>query len=124
MPWNDGPYMVIKSFPKKSEYTLQLPNSPQTFPGFHSSLLKPFIPNNPTLFPDQEFTRPGTVVTEDGTEENMIDKIVDVHRRGRGKQYLVQWVGYDWDHDEWLSGKLLDDTEALDIWETENGTGV
>ena len=44
MPWNDGPYTVIKSFPKKSEYTLQLPNNPQTFPGFHSSLLKPFIP--------------------------------------------------------------------------------
>jgi hypothetical protein len=77
MPWSDGPYMVIKSFPEKSEYTLHLPNNSQTFPGFHSSLLKPFISNDPTLFPDHEFTQPGAVVTEDGTEENMIDKIVD-----------------------------------------------
>ena len=77
MPRNDGPYTVVKAFPEKSEYTLRLPNNPQTFPGFHSSLLKPFVPNDPTLFPDREFTRPGAVVTEDGTEENMIDKIVD-----------------------------------------------
>lgn len=46
------------------------------------------------------------MVTEDGTEENMIDKIVDARRRGRGKQYLVRWVGYDRDHDEWLSGRI------------------
>ena len=61
MPWNNGPYTVVKAFPDKSEYTLRLPNNPQTFPGFHSSLLKRFIPNDPTLFPDQEFTRPGAV---------------------------------------------------------------
>ena len=54
----------------------------------------------------------------------MIDKIVDARRRGRGKQYLVRWVGYDRDHDEWLSGKMLEDTEALDIWEAENGVDV
>jgi hypothetical protein len=54
----------------------------------------------------------------------MIDKIVDARRRGRGTQYLVRWVGYDRDHDEWLSGKMLEDTEALDIWEAENGTEV
>jgi hypothetical protein len=124
MPRSDGPYTVVKSFPEKSEYTLRLPNNSQTFPGFHSSLLKPFVPNDPTLFPDREFTRPGAVVTEDGTEENMIDKIVDARRRGRGKQYLVRWVGYDRDHDEWLSGRMLEDTEALDVWEAENGTEV
>ena len=45
------------------------------------------------MFPDQEFTWPDAVVTEDGTEENMIDKIVDARRRGHGKQYLVRWVG-------------------------------
>ena len=124
MPRNDGPYTVVRAFPEKSEYTLRLPNNPQTFPGFHSSLLKRFVPNDPTLFPNRKFTRPGAVVTEDGTEENMIDKIVDARHRGRGMQYLVRWVGYDRDHDEWLSGKMLEDTEALDIWEAENGTEV
>ena len=100
MPCNDGPYTVIKAFLEKSEYTLHLPNNPLTFPGFHSSLLKLFVLNDPTLFPDREFTRLGAVVTEDGTEENMINKIVDACHRGCGKQYLVRWVGYDRNHDE------------------------
>ena len=119
-----GPYTIVKAFPEKSKYTLRLPNNPQTFLGFHASLLKPFVPNNPTMFPDRKFTRLGAVVTEDGTEENMINKIVDAQRRGRGKQYLVRWVGYDHDHDEWLSRKLLEDTKALDVLEAENGTDV
>jgi hypothetical protein len=33
-------------------------------------------------------------------------------------------VGYDRDHDEWLSGKMLEETKALDIWEAENGMEV
>ena len=82
------------------------------------------MPNDPALFPDHKFTRPGAIVTEDGTEENMIDKIVDTRRCGCGTQYLVIWVGYNRDHDEWLSGKMLEDTEALDIWEAGNGTDV
>lgn len=82
------------------------------------------MPNDPALFPDREFTRPGAVVTEESTEENMINKIVDARHRGHSKQYLVRWVGYDWDHDEWLLGKMLEDTEALDIWEAEKGIDV
>ena len=54
----------------------------------------------------------------------MIDKIVDTCHCGQGTQYLVRWVGYDRNHNEWLSGKMLEDTEALDIWEAENGTEV
>ena len=51
-------------------------------------------------------------------------RCINTHRRGQGTQYLVRWVRYDHDHDEWLSGKMLEDTEALDIWEVENGTEV
>lgn len=56
----------------------------------------------------------------------MINKTVNTHHHGHGrkKQYLGRWVGYDQDHDEWLSSKLLKDTEALDIWEAENGTEI
>ena len=49
---------------------------------------------------------------------------MDARHRGHSKQYLVRWVGYDWDHNEWLLGKMLEDTEALDIWEAENGIDV
>jgi hypothetical protein len=33
-----------------SNYTLKLPNTPHTYPTCHSSKLKPFLPNDPTLF--------------------------------------------------------------------------
>ena len=121
MPRFDGPYLIEAAHPERSEYTLRLPNNPQTFPGFHAHLLKPFIPNDPQLFPDRELVRPPTVITEDGTEEAVVEKIVDARRRGRGMQYLVRWVGYGKDHDEWIPGRMLQDNEALDIWEAKEG---
>ena len=77
MPQHDGPYTVTHTFHECSEYTLKLPNNPNTFPGFHAHLLKRYVPNDPLLFPDREPARPMPIVTEDGTEEWYIDKIVD-----------------------------------------------
>ncbi|KNZ76137.1 hypothetical protein J132_11359 [Termitomyces sp. J132] len=86
MPWNDGPYKVIATFPKCSEYTLCLPNSMRYFLGFHASLLKRHIPHNVSLFPNREYMWPGPMVTEDGAKDQyLIDKIIDTRRQGQGK---------------------------------------
>lgn len=119
MPRYDGPYAIIETHPESSTYTLDLPNSPNIFPTFHSSQLRPYHPNDSTLFPSREFPRPGPVVTEDGQMENFIEKIVDEKKVGRGKKYLVRWVGYGADEDEWLPRRDLEDCEALDVWERE-----
>jgi hypothetical protein len=119
MPRDDGPYEVVKAFPERSEYTLKLPNNPQLFPGFHSHLLKRYVPNNPELFPTREPARPGPVITPDGAVEWTVEKIVDERRRGRGKQYLVRWDGYGPEFDEWVPGREMEDTIALDVWEQE-----
>ena len=124
MPRHDGPYTVTHTFPERSEYTLKLPNNPNTFPGFHANLLKRFIPNDPSLFPDRELSRPGPVITEDGIEEWFVDKIVDARRRGRGVQYLVRYEGYGKEHDEWRPGAEMTDTDALERWEADNGTDI
>ncbi|KAF8428847.1 hypothetical protein L210DRAFT_3488697 [Boletus edulis BED1] len=47
---------------------------------------------NASLFPDREQPRPGPVVTPDGQQECLIDKIIDEKRVGRGRRYLVHWV--------------------------------
>lgn len=117
MPRNDGPYTVVKAFPEKSEYTLQLPGHRRTFPGFHASLLKPYHPNDPALFPERELPKPGPVVTEDGIEEWSVEKIIDSKRAGRGMRYLVRWAGYGVEHDSWEPGSALKDSIALDAWE-------
>jgi len=120
MPRYDGPYVILEAHPQFSTYTLDLPNSPNIFPTFHVSQLRPYHENDATLFPSREQPRPGPVVTEDGQLENFIDRIIDERRVGRGKKYLVRWVGYGEEDDEWLSRRELEDCEALDVWESRS----
>lgn len=119
MPRFDGPYTVLEAHPETSTYTLDLPNSPNIFPTFHSSQLRPFHANDAELFPSRENPRPGPVVTEDGQVETFIEKIVDEKKIGRGKRYLVRWLGFGADEDEWLPRRDLEDCEALDAWEQQ-----
>jgi hypothetical protein len=102
MPRFDGPFEVTTAFPEASTYTLHLPDSSRTHRTFHSSLLRPHIENNDELFPSRALERPGPIVTEDGEVEYYIDEIIDERTCGRGKQYLVQWMGYGPESDLWL----------------------
>lgn len=120
MPRWDGPYKVMKTHPETSNYTLLLPNSPQTFPTFHASQIKVHVPNDDTMFPGRAHSKPGPIMTVDGLEEYFIDKIVEACRCGRGWRYLVRWVGYRTEEDCWLPGKELADCEALDVWLAAN----
>ena len=115
MPWFDGPFTVTDDFPSCSVYTIAMPNAPETYPSFHMSLLKPFIPNDPNLFPSWSWVHPDTVVTEKG-EEWFIKCIIDEWKWGRGYQYLVWWVGEGPEMEVWLLRTELEDCEVLDVW--------
>ena len=115
-PRYDGPYKIINAHTETSNYTLDLPNSPHTYPTYHASELKPFLANDPSLFPNREYTQPLPVVTNDGLEEYLVQEILDSRRRGNGWQYLVQWTGYGPEHNRWLPGSALSDCKALDVW--------
>ena len=69
MPRYDGPYTIMNTFPNRSVYTLDLPNSPNVFLSFHTSLLSHYNANDNDLFPGHVCTHPGTIVTEDGEIE-------------------------------------------------------
>jgi hypothetical protein len=107
--------------PEFSAYTLDLPNSPNIFPTFHTSQLKHFTENNASLFPSHKHISPGPIMTSDGMEEYAIDKIIDERRRGRGHQYLIRWFGYGPEEDQWLPQLKLNDCEALDMWQKREG---
>lgn len=115
MPRWDGKYTVIKACPNSSIYRLELPNHPTTFNTFHSSEMKPYHPNDPSLYPEREPERPPPVVTEDGMEEWLVDCILDEQKWGRGRRLLVRWKGYPADEDRWVPGKSMEDCEALDV---------
>jgi RNase H-like domain found in reverse transcriptase/Reverse transcriptase (RNA-dependent DNA polymerase)/Integrase zinc binding domain len=51
LPRFDGPFLVTKTHPEKSSYTLELPNEPDRCGTFHASLLRPHIPNDNDLYP-------------------------------------------------------------------------
>ena len=57
-------YFVIVANSDKSEYTLELPNSNQTFLGFHASQLKHYVLNDDALFLQHALARPGLVDRE------------------------------------------------------------
>jgi hypothetical protein len=116
MPRFDGPFEVIKGFPESSTYTLHLPEATKIFRTFHSSLLRPYIENDNTLFPSHKFDRPGPIVMATGETEYFIDKIIDQCKRGHGKQFLVRWLGYGPGADLWLPRRELADTDAYAEW--------
>jgi len=112
----DGPYTIINIDEDHSTVTLNLPNSPNIFPVFHTSEVLPYIESDTSLFPSRHLEEPPPIITPDRHEEYFIDKILDAHRQGRGYQYLIRWSGYGMEHDEWLLGSELQDCEALDRW--------
>jgi len=116
MPRFDGPFEVIRAHLETSDYTLLLPNEPNRFPTFHSSLLRKYNPNDYELFPSCSLPQPGPVITPDGQEEWVIRDIIDERTRGRGKQYLVRWMGWGDEENRWLSGRDVAEAEALDRW--------
>jgi hypothetical protein len=116
MPRFDGPYTVTNINPDHSTITLDLPNSPNIFSTFHMSMVIPYIENDPTLFPNCEFSRPSVLTMEDSSTEYLICDIVDEQRCGNGFRYLTRWTGYGPKENHWLSCSELKDMEALDIW--------
>ena len=116
-----GPYKIIGVDEEHSTVTLDLPNSANFYPVFHTSQLIPFVENDDDLFPARALHKPKPVEI-DGVEEHFVDHIVAARPRGRGWQYLVRWKGEGPEGDEWLPGRELDDCEALDNWLAKHPT--
>lgn len=117
MPRYDRPYNITSINPKHSTVTLQLPNSHNVFPVFHTSEVLPFIENDETLFPFCTLHSPEPV-TVNLQLEHFVDRIIDEKKlRGRGgMKYLVFWVGQGPENDLWLPRSELEDCVVLDDW--------
>lgn len=121
MPRFDGPYEVIHANFKASTVTLSIPNAPNVFPTFHTSLVKMFRQNDDDKFPQRTLHAPGPV-TVDGFDEYFVDKFIDHKKIGSKVQYLVRWVGEGPEEDRWIAGEYLDKNEALDrYWANHPG---
>ena len=73
--------------------------------------------NDDESYPSRKRTMPGPIITAEGNTEYFIDKLLDCQPQGRGKQYLVQWIGYGPEHNMWLPRSELLETAALEAFE-------
>ena len=115
MPRYDGPFTVKSTDERHSTVTLDLPNSPNIFPVFHTSEIRPFLENDNTLFPSRALVPPEPV-TINGQQEFFIDKIVDQCKKNKKNLYRVHWQGEGPEGDKWLPEDELADCEVLDLW--------
>lgn len=117
----DGPYRVKVAHPEMSSYTLDLLGDKKIFPTFHASLLKPYKPNDPDLFPSRELARPEPIVGDDGEDEWPVKAVID-HKKTRrgGDKYLVRYDGYRPNGDRWLPADEARQLHVFGHWLAEN----
>ena len=76
MPHYDGPYTIIDTDEKHSTVTLNLPNSLNIQPIFHTSQIIPYIDSDTEKFPSCCFKDPDPIIMGEGEEDQ--HKILDI----------------------------------------------
>ena len=64
MPCYDGPYTIINTDEQHSTVTLDLPNSTNIYPTFHTSQVVPYIESDTEQFPSRRFEEPEPIITQ------------------------------------------------------------
>ena len=104
-----GPYRV-ESVVNPVAVRLALPSSLRVHPVFHVSLLKPVVSSR--LSPPAPLPPPPRLL-DDGDQVWDVERLLAVRRRGRGFQYLVDWVGYGPEDRSWVPRSYLADPALL-----------
>ncbi|XP_071342025.1 uncharacterized protein [Trachinotus anak] len=97
-----GPYVIDRVI-NPSVVRLRLPPSLNIHPAFHVSLLKP-VSTSP-LCPPAE-APPAPLIIDDHPAFS-VRQLLDVRKRGRGFQFLVDWEGYGPEERSWVSRSLI-----------------
>ena len=123
-----GPFLVKKRVGRLA-YELDLPPAWRIHPVISVAQLEPGPrPNEPDPYSRPRPTHPASVEVEGDTPENQsyeVEKLVDKRIRKYGRtpvtQYLVRWLGYGAEYDEWRSISALENSmELVEQYEASN----
>ena len=103
-----GPFPISKVI-NPVAVCLCLPKSLKVHPTFHVSKLKPVLESR--LVPSSTPPPPPRVI--DGGIVYTVEKILSERKRGRGRQFLVDWVGYGLEERCWIPGSFIVDKTLI-----------
>ncbi|KNE95009.1 hypothetical protein PSTG_11706 [Puccinia striiformis f. sp. tritici PST-78] len=105
-----GPFLINSQISPSAYYKLTLPPSMKgVHPVFQISMLRKHTTDQ---IEGRRRAEPGPIIV-DGEEEWEVDQLLDCRKRGRGREFLVEWKGFGPDSNSWEPETNLSNSKEL-----------